>query len=101
MSDNISQRMNYDKWEDFQEALEDNIYFNMRGCSVEGSIKIPREWFYQILNWSGECTEPNAGEDYYKNPRAMYVALDLIYRLLDCIEEEYDPSTSTKKEAVE
>ena len=59
----------------------------MEGCeSLTGKVCIPEEWFTQILNWSGACTDPSESEDYYKNPRAMYVALDLIYQLLDCIE---------------
>ena len=72
-----------------------NIYFNMDGCEcLKGNICIPKEWFTQILNWSGACTDSSESEDYYKNPRAMYVALDLIYLLLDCIE---DPSSEGTK----
>jgi hypothetical protein len=79
-------KLNEKEWNKFQEALEENMYFNMKGCeSVKGTVAIPREWYYQILNWSGSCTDPNESEDYYKNPRAMFVALDLIYLLLDSI----------------
>jgi len=80
--------INQQKFEDFLEALDENMYFNMKGCeNLKGSISVPKEWYFQILNWAGACTDSGESEDYYKNPRAMYVALDLIYRLLDSIEE--------------
>ena len=80
-------RINHQKWDDFQETLEDTLYFNMSGCeNLKGRVSLPEEWFYQIMNWAGACTDSGEGEDFYKNPRAMYVALDLIYQLLDCIE---------------
>lgn len=76
-----------EKWEEFLEILDENLYFNMKGCeSFKGSVSIPKEWYYQILNWAGACTDEGESEDYYKNPRAMFVALDLIYQLLDCLE---------------
>ena len=80
-------KVNQDRWETFNEALEDNLYFNMSGCErFTGLVKIPEEWFIQILNWAGACTDPSESEDFYKNPRAMFVALDLIYQLLNSIE---------------
>ena len=69
----------------FEETLEDNLYFTLRGCREAGIIKIPKTTFKNI---SGECTESNSGPDYYNNPRAMFVALDLIYKALDTIQEE-------------
>ncbi len=69
----------------FEETLEDNLYFTVRGCRENGSIKMPRTTFNFIKNISGECTESNSGPDHYNNPRAMFVALDLIYKALDTI----------------
>lgn len=72
----------------FEETLEDNLYFTERGCEEMGRIRVPKTTFNFIKNISGECTDANSGPDYYNNPRAMFVALDLIYKSLDTIQEE-------------
>jgi len=71
----------------FEEALEENIYFTTEGIEEANTlITLPKSFVSIVKAWSAICTEPNEGEDYYRNPRAMFVALDLIYRLLDCLE---------------
>lgn len=72
----------------FEEKLEENIYFTLRGCSGKGTVQIPKTIFNFIYNISGTCTDSNETEDFYMNPRAMFVALDLIYVALDEIRKE-------------
>ena len=76
------------KYQYFRELEQDNLYFTNRGCDVKGSVKIPLTWINRIMNWSGACTDPLEREDFYKNPRAMFVALDLIYRMLDSVNSD-------------
>lgn len=71
-----------------EEKLEEQIYFTLRGCRGTGTVEIPKTLFNFIYNISGTCTDSNETEDYYKNPRAMFVALDLIYIVLDEIRKE-------------
>jgi hypothetical protein len=73
--------------EKFREKLENNRYFTTRGCMEDGSLKIEKWKINFIHNIAGSCTDECESEDFYKNPRAMFVALDLIYELL---EEEAD-----------
>jgi len=67
----------------FADKMENNLYFTLRGCEQDGYYKVPKIAINSIINWAGVCTDPNETEDYYKNPRAMFVALDLIYTMLD------------------
>ena len=69
--------------EDFQDKLENNMYWTLRGCEVDGFYVIPKTALRAIMNWAGTSTDPHESEDYYKNPRAMFVALDMIYTLLE------------------
>ena len=72
----------------FKEKLDENIYFTLRGCRENGFVKVPRTIINFMSNISGTCTDPNETEDFYKNPRAMFVALDLIYEALEEIRKE-------------
>ncbi len=85
------------KEETFEEALENNIYFTLRGCKEKGNIKIPRTMFNFISNISGMCTDKCETEDFFKNPRTMYVALNLIYLAFDKIRQESERAISEKK----
>lgn len=69
--------------EQWQDKIEHNLYFTLRGCEQDGYYKVPKVVINSIMNWAGSCTNPTDGEDYYKNPRTMFVALDLIYTMLD------------------
>jgi hypothetical protein len=68
---------------DFQQSLKDNLYFTIRGTEEKGSIRLDKTLFNFIYDIAGTCTDPNETPDYYNNPRAMFVALDLIYKALD------------------
>ena len=74
--------------ESFQEKHYRNMYFTLAGCEEDGFVKVPKIVIRAIMNWAGCCTDSNESEDYYKNPRAMFVALDLIYSLLDELQED-------------
>ena len=74
--------------ETFEDALEDNIYFTLRGCEEKGKIKIRRTIFNFISNISGMCTDKCESEDFFKNPRTMFVSLNLIYLALEKIRKE-------------
>jgi len=78
------------RFREFKEALDRNLYFTDEGTHVDGVVVIPQSFFNMVETWSAMCTDPSEGEDYYKNPRAMFVALDLIYRLLNSVEEKGD-----------
>jgi hypothetical protein len=69
----------------FKHTYEGNLYWTLRGCETKGTVTVPKTAINAIMNWAGACTDPDEGPDYYNNPRAMYVALDLIYRLLDTL----------------
>ncbi|MCJ7634108.1 hypothetical protein MUP77_17190 [Candidatus Bathyarchaeota archaeon] len=73
---------------ELKEALEYNMYFTLRGCEASGHRKIPETLFRFIGNIAGLCTDKYESEDYYKNPRAMFVALDLIYKACSLLNEE-------------
>lgn len=72
----------------FKKALDENMYFSLRGCEEEGKQTLPKFVLNFISNVAGICTDSNEGEDYYKNARAMFVALDLIYLILDAYRGE-------------
>jgi len=80
--------VNKQKEKSFEEKLDENIYFTLRGCKENGTVKVPKTIFNFVRNIAGECTDSHSGPDFYKNPRAMFVALDLIYSVLDEIERE-------------
>ena len=79
--------INEEKFREFEETLEDNLYFTDEGIEDDGCwVTIPKKYISMVKTWSALCIDPNEGEDYYKNPRAMFMALLLIYRLTDSIE---------------
>ena len=73
---------------DFEDALDRQIYHSLWGCDQEGSYIFPKTAYRAIMNWCGNCTDPANGPDYFNNPRAMFAALNLIYKLLDELQYE-------------
>jgi len=69
--------------EQFQDKMEHNMYFTLRGCEEKGYYKVPKILLNAFYNWSALCTDPKESEDFYKNPRAMFVALDLMYTMIN------------------
>jgi hypothetical protein len=67
----------------FDEKIDANLYFTVRGCEEEGEETLPKWVVNFIQNVAGLCTDVGETGDFYKNPRAMFVALDLIYTLLE------------------
>lgn len=64
-----------------EETLESAKFFTFRGCVGIGEYRVPKIHINAILNWSGNCTDP-FDADNYKNPDAMFEALDLIFKVL-------------------
>ncbi len=83
----------------FEESLKENIYFTTRGCEERGSIKIDKTLFNFIYNISGMCTDKGETEDYFKNPRAMFVALDLIYKAFNEVEQSEREQERLRKQS--
>jgi len=68
---------------DFLDAHEEQIYHSLGGCEIPGFFLVPKTVIRAIENWCGNCTDPYNGPDHFNNPRAMFTALNLIYKLLD------------------
>lgn len=64
-----------------EETLETAKFFTFKGCVGKGEYRVPRIYINAILNWAGNCTDP-FDVDNYKNPEAMFEALDLIFKVL-------------------
>jgi len=73
-----------------KEAIEDNIYFGLNGCDAPGVAKLPETFFRFIGDIAGMCTDKSETPDYYNNPRAMFVALDLIYKACQEVNEQVE-----------
>ena len=69
----------------FSELHDTQMYHTMSGCvsTNDGKVTIHEGIVRAIMNWCGNCTDPANGPDYYNNPRAMFTALNLIYKLLE------------------
>jgi len=70
-----------------EETLEGAKHFNFKGIPGVGEYRIPKVYINAIINWSGYCTDPH-DIDTYKNPEAMFEALDLIYKILDPVQTQ-------------
>jgi len=78
-----------------EETLENAKHFNFRGIPGKGEYRIPKVYINAIINWSGYCTDPH-DLDTYKNPEAMFEALDLIYKILDPIQTQSSAPTASE-----
>ena len=75
----------------FQETLAKSKRFTMRGCTEEGKFRISKNLANFIYNISGYCTDPSE-KTLYNKPKAMFEALDLIYKAFD--EIQCNPQTN-------
>ena len=64
-----------------EETLETAKFFTFRGCEGKGEYSVPKIYINAVLNWAGSCTDP-FDVDSYKKPEAMFEALDLIFKVL-------------------
>ncbi len=72
---------------DFWDTHENQSYHSLGGCEERGRLLVPKTVVRAIMNWCGNCTDPNNGPDHFNNPRAMFTALNLIYKLLEETQE--------------
>jgi len=68
-----------------QKALTHSPFWTLWGCDSKKKVVVDETIIMAIKAWAGDSTEPNSG--LYKNPEAMFSALDLIYCLLDEAQE--------------
>jgi len=73
------------------ETLETAKFFTFRGCVGKGEYRVPKIYINAILNWVGNCTDP-FDIDNYKNPDAMFEALDLIFKVLQPLQNNSSPT---------
>src|SRR4030042_1131913 len=65
-----------------QETITKSPCWNLRGfLYYKDQLIVDEKIIRAIMSWAGDCTEPNSG--IYKDPDAMFNALDLIYKLID------------------
>ena len=69
-----------EEW-NLQKALQHSPFWTLWGCDSKKKLVVDETIITAIKAWAGDATEPNSG--LYKNPEAMFNALDLIYCLLD------------------
>ena len=86
--------INNKKWKVFLKALAESGSFNIDEREQGEYYQIPRKFYNSIMNWARVCTKP---KNHYQNPESMYVALNLIYLLLDCIKEHQSLESTAKK----
>lgn len=67
--------------ESFKEALQKSKYWTLRGCEMQGFSLVDRTILLFIQNIAGTATDPD--DEYFKNPEAMFEALDLIWKILE------------------
>ena len=70
---------------DLQKAILHSPFWTLWGCDRKGTLAVDETIIAFIKAISGDATEPNSG--LYKNPDAMYNALDLIYMIIDEAQE--------------
>ena len=70
-----------------QETLDRSPFWNLNGFHYyKEKIIVDEKVLKAIKGWAGDCTEPAMSD--FKDPEAMYAALDLIYKLIDTLEEK-------------
>lgn len=68
-----------------QQALQYSPFWTLWGCDRKKKVVVDETIITAIKAWAGDATEPNSG--LYKNPEAMFSALDLIYSIIDEAQE--------------
>jgi len=69
-----------------QETITKSPHWNFRGFKYFNDLLLVDEKIIRVIkNWAADSTEPNMS--CYKDPEAMFNALDLIYKLLDEAEQ--------------
>ena len=71
----------------FEELHNSQLYQSLSGCHVDGHFLVPETVIRAIMSWCGNCIDPGNGPDFFNNPRTMFTALNLIYKLLGELQE--------------
>lgn len=70
----------------FEESHALSPYWTLRGCEIPGYHIVSETILNFIQNISGNSTDPY--DDLFKNPDAMFDALNLIYQILEQARKE-------------
>ena len=73
-----------------QEWIESHPTHSLGGCFAPGDkmMAIHNGVIRTIQNWCGNCIDPGNGLDMFYNKRSMWKALNMIYQLLEELQED-------------
>ena len=73
-------------YKSFVEAHAESPFWTLRGCEMPGYAIVSETILTFIQNISGTVTDPN--DKFYNQPKAMFDALNLIYKILEDAKRE-------------
>jgi len=73
-----------EEW-DLQKCLRHSPFWTLWGTDSDKQLIVDETIIRAIKAWAGDATEPNS--EFYKNPEAMFNALDMIYYLIEAAQE--------------
>ena len=71
----------------FPYTMKVSPHWSISGCKIPGRVAIDETALNAIRNWAGDSTEPSQVRDKDDQYEKMWNALDMIYKLLDDLQE--------------